>query len=134
MNGDGATSNDLIYIPKNQSEMNWKTLTQNGVTFTPAQQAAAWDAVIARDDYLSSHRGQFAERNAKFLPIVHRADFSLIQELSSTRGGRNALSFRLDILNAGNLLVGHWEIGRSFITAEPAGVCRRRRERGVDLR
>ena len=119
VNGDGSSTNDLIYIPKDMSEMNFKSLTQNGVTFTPAQQAAAWDAVIAQDDYLSAHRGEFAERGGKFLPIVKRADFSLIQELSSTRGGRNALSFRLDILNVGNLINSQWGIGRSFITSQP---------------
>jgi len=119
VNGDGASSNDLIYIPKDQSEMNFKSLTQNGVTFTPAQQAAAWDAVIAQDDYMSKHRGEYAERGAKFLPIVRRADFSLIQELTTAREGKNALSFRLDILNVGNLLNSHWGIGKSFITQQP---------------
>ena len=119
VNGDGASSNDLIYIPIGTSEMNFKSLTQNGATFTPAQQATAWDAVIAQDDYLSAHRGEYAERNAKFLPIVKRADFSLIQELTTARDGKNALSFRIDVLNVGNLLNSNWGIGRSFITTQP---------------
>ena len=120
VNGDGSSTNDLIYIPKDQTEMNFKSLTQNGVTFTPAQQAAAWDAVINQDDYLSAHRGEYAERGGKFLPIVKRADFSLIQELNgSAKGGRNSLSFRLDILNVGNLINSHWGIGRTPITNQP---------------
>jgi hypothetical protein len=28
MNGDGASGNDLIYIPRNQSEMNFVTFAQ----------------------------------------------------------------------------------------------------------
>lgn len=120
INVDGASSNDLIYIPKDQTEMNFKSLTQNGVTFTPAQQATAWDAVIEQDDYLSKHRGEFAERNAKFLPIVKRADFSIIQEIyGSFKGARNTFSLRVDILNVGNLINHSWGIGRTFVTAQP---------------
>ena len=29
------------------------------------------------------------------------------------------LSFRLDVINVGNLLNSHWGIGRSFITTQP---------------
>ena len=54
LNGDGNSSNDLIYIPRNQSEMNFVQNTQSGVTVTPAQQAAAWDAYISQDPYLAS--------------------------------------------------------------------------------
>ena len=120
INNDGASTNDLIYIPKDQSEMNFKSLTQNGVTFTPQQQADAWEAVIKQDSYLNSHRGQFAERNGKFLPVVKRADFSLTQEVYGTlRGSRNSLQLRLDILNVGNLLNSKWGVGQTFVTPQP---------------
>jgi hypothetical protein len=51
-NGDGVGGNDLIYIPRNQSEMNFKPLTVNGKTFTAADQAAAFEAYIGQDAYL----------------------------------------------------------------------------------
>ena len=62
MNGDGGSGNDLIYIPRNASEMNFVAFTAGGVTFTPEQQAAAFDAYINQDKYLSKHRGEYAER------------------------------------------------------------------------
>ena len=122
LNGDGASNNDLIYIPKDKSEMNFKTLTVfgGGPTFTPAQQAAAWDAVISQDEYLSAHRGEYAKRNAVFLPMVKRADLSVIQEVFGTlKGSRNALQFRLDILNVGNLINKNWGLGQTFVTTQP---------------
>src|SRR5690606_21373924 len=73
-NGDGGSSNDLISITRDQSEMPFQQYTTGGVTFTPAQQAAAWDAYIEQDKYLSAHRGEYAERGAVFLPMVWRAD------------------------------------------------------------
>ncbi len=57
MNGDTASGNDLIYIHRDQSEMNFAQFTSSGRTFTAAEQAAAWDAYIAQDKYLSKHRG-----------------------------------------------------------------------------
>ena len=72
-NGDGANGNDLIYIPRDTSEMNFQTFTAGGITFTADQQAAAFEAYIAQDKYLSAHRGEYAQRGAVFLPLVHRA-------------------------------------------------------------
>jgi hypothetical protein len=114
-NGD-TISNDLIYIPRDQSEMNFKTLASGGVTFTPAQQAAAFDDLIAKDPYLSAHRGEYAERNAVFLQMVNRVDFSLIQDVfGSAAGARHAGQIRLDITNFGNLLNHNWGVGTRLV-------------------
>jgi outer membrane receptor protein involved in Fe transport len=124
LNGDGGTSNDLIYIPRDASEMNFQTYnaTVSGqtVTFTAAQQAAAWEAYIQQDDYLSAHRGEYAERGAVFVPFVRRADLSLAQEIAQNFGGkRNALEIRLDFLNFGNMLNHNWGIGKRLVNAQP---------------
>jgi Carboxypeptidase regulatory-like domain len=119
-NGDGASNNDLIYIPKDESEMNFKALTVSGggPTFTPQQQADAWEAVIKQDPYLDSHRGQYAQRNAVFLPMAKRADLSIIQEVyGNVRGARNSFQFRLDILNVGNLINKSWGLGETFLSS-----------------
>ena len=50
-------------------------------TFTAAEQAAAFEAYIAQDAYLSKHRGEYAERGAVFLPLVTRIDLSLTQDV-----------------------------------------------------
>ncbi|HET9454069.1 MAG TPA: TonB-dependent receptor [Gemmatimonadaceae bacterium] len=129
LNGDGGTSNDLIYIPKDASEMNFEqftcTPTTNGncattTTFTVAQQVAAWEAFIQQDEYLSAHRGEYAERGAVFVPFVNRADVSLSQEIAqNVAGKRNAISLRLDFLNFGNLLNNNWGVGRRLVTTQP---------------
>ncbi len=124
LNGDGGTSNDLIYIPKDQSEMNFEeyTVTVSGksVKFTVDQQKAAWDAYIGQDDYLSKNRGKYAERNAAFMPMVWRADLSFIQEFyADFLGKKNSLQFRVDILNFTNLLSSSWGVGDAIVAAQP---------------
>jgi hypothetical protein len=126
LNGDGGTSNDLIYIPRDISEMNFQAYTQAASgsiparTFTAAEQAAAWDAYIEKDEYLSQHRGEYAERGAVFLPMVTRADFQLTQELfTNVLGARNGVSFRADVLNIGNLLNREWGLGQRVVNTQP---------------
>jgi hypothetical protein len=119
-NGDTVSGNDLIYIPRDMSEMNFKTQTlpasQGGATFTPAQQAAAFEQLIEADSYLSSHRGQYAERNAVFLPVVNRVDLSLAQDVfHSIAGHRHSGQLRLDITNFGNLLDHNWGVGQRLV-------------------
>jgi hypothetical protein len=123
MNGDGA-SNDLIYVPRNQSEMNFATLTVGTcpacTIYTPAQQAAAWDAFITQDAYLSKRRGGYTQRNGVFLPMVYRADMSISQDVGRNIAGRpNQLQIRLDILNVTNLLSRDWGVGQGFVTTTP---------------
>jgi hypothetical protein len=118
MNGDGGTANDLIFIHSNLSEMNFQQYTASGVTFTSTQQAAAWEAFINQDKYLSANRGRVAERGGVIMPMVYRADFSASQTLKTTK--RNQfLEFRVDILNVGNLLNPEWGVGQSFVSTQP---------------
>jgi hypothetical protein len=124
LNGDGGTSNDLIYIPKDISEMNFQayTVTVAGtpVTFSQDDQNTAWEAYIKQDPYLSKNRGKYVERNSLFLPMFNRADFSLVQEVFVKAGGtRNALQFRVDILNIGNLFNKDWGVAKRVINDRP---------------
>ncbi len=100
--------------------MNFQQYTSGGVTFTAAQQAAAWDAYINQDPYLSKHRGQYAVRGAVFLPMQWRADLSVAQEIFHRAGDRRAsFQLRLDVLNLGNLIDHHWGGGWRMVTAQP---------------
>jgi hypothetical protein len=125
MNGDGA-ANDLIYIPRNASEMNFQTFAAGGKTFTAADQTTAFEAYIQQDDYLKSHRGQYAERNAVFNPIVKRLDLSVMQDVFHSIGGRrHSGQIRLDVTNFGNLLNHSWGAGQAIIQSRilsPQGV------------
>jgi len=113
MNGDSATNNDLIYIPRDQSEMSFATFTSGGTTFTADQQAQAFETYINNDPYLSKHRGEYAQRNATFLPRITRMDVSLVQDVFGKMGGnRHAGQIRLDITNFGNLLNSDWGVSQ----------------------
>ena len=124
MNGDGASGNDLIYVPRNTSEMNFVSnkvkVGTDSVIYTPAQQAAAWDAFISQDAYLNGRRGGYAQRNAVFLPMLYRADLSISQDVGRSIAGQpNRLQIRFDILNVTNLLDHDWGVGQGFVTNRP---------------
>jgi len=92
----------------------------NTIIFTPEQQADAWEAFIQQDPYLSKNRGKYAERNAAFLPMIFRADLSLVQEFSQKfLGYKNSLQLRVDVLNLTNLLNKNWGVGQTFTTTQP---------------
>ena len=113
LNGDSVSGNDLLYIPRNTSEMNFSSLTVGTRTFTPEEQAAAFEQYIQQDDYLSKHRGEYAERNGARFPIVNRIDLSIMQDVFHNLGGqRNAFQIRADFFNFGNLLNHSWGVGK----------------------
>jgi hypothetical protein len=90
------------------------------VTYTPAQQAQAWEAYIQQDPYLSKHRGEYAVRNGVRLPMVFRMDLGVQQDLFTNLGGRrHTLKFRFDILNLNNLISSSSGIGQGLVTSQP---------------
>lgn len=120
LNGDGGTSNDLIYVPRDPSEMNFHPFTSGGVTYTAAMQAEAWERFIAQDPYLRTRRGQYAERGAVMLPQLTRMDVSVSQDVSRLiSGSKNTLQVRLDILNFTNLINSDWGLSQQLLTNSP---------------
>ena len=120
LNGDGGTSNDLLYIPRNTGEMNFQTFTAGGVTYTPEQQAVAWETYIQQDKYLSKRRGEYAERNAVFLPLVKRMDLSVSQDIFKSVGSsRQRFQVRADVINFGNLLNKNWGVSQRLVSNSP---------------
>jgi hypothetical protein len=118
-NGDTVSGNDLIYIPRNMSEMNFKPLTVAGKTFSAADQAAAFEQYIENDDYLSSHRGQYAERGGVFNPLVGHVDLSITQDVfHKSSGMKHTGQIRLDIANFGNLLNHNWGVGQRLVNSQ----------------
>ncbi len=119
-NGDGQ-NNDLVFIPNKGSDLTFAPLTvgsgATAKTFTPAEQQAALDVFIDNNDYLKSKRGQIVERNGDALPWLTRFDLSVVQEVFiKTKGKKNALQIRLDILNFGNMLNNAWGVGNVSTT------------------
>ena len=107
MNGDGTT-NDMIYIPATQSDINLIPITGSKPR-TVADQWAALNAFISNDKYLNSHRGQYAERNAARSPFQNQFDFRVLQEFKIKIGTEtNKIQLSFDILNIGNLINKAW--------------------------
>lgn len=120
MNGDGGTGNDLLYIPKDESEMIFQQFTSSGTTFTVPQQVAAFEKFIMQDRYLRNHRGGYVERGAIQLPFVTRMDLSVTQDLvQNVMGKPNKLQLRMDILNFTNMINSDWGRSYSFVSAQP---------------
>ncbi len=58
---------------------------------------------------MSSHKGQFAERNGVILPYFKRFDFKAIQDFYVQVGKtKNTIEISFDIINLGNLLNKNW--------------------------
>jgi Carboxypeptidase regulatory-like domain len=108
INGDALTTNDLIYVPKDASEITFIDVknTAGAVTYSAAQQSTDFQAYIDQDPYLSTRRGQYAERNGAVSPWRSSFDFKVQQDFSISVGGgkTNTLQLSLDIFNFGNAL------------------------------
>lgn len=111
-NRDGFNGNDLIYIPKDASEIDFvSTTTINGVVYTAAQQSELFFKYIEQDKYLRERKGQYAERNGAKLPWRNQFDLRILQDVFVDIGkNRNTFQFSLDIFNFANLLNSKWGI------------------------
>lgn len=114
MNGDnsGGGGNDLIYIPKDQSEIVLLDITNTDLTvYTADQQWDDLDAYIKQDEYLNSRRGKYAQRNGAQRPFFGQLDLRLLQDIYfDVKGKRNTLQISLDIFNFGNMINADWGV------------------------
>jgi len=113
MNSDGNTSNDLIYIPRNQNEI---LLTTSGATDTRSvnQIWQQLDNFINNDPYLKKHRGQYAARNGAVAPWFNVVNLRLLQDfyIEMKNGKRNTLQFSFEAINFLNLMNSNWGVVR----------------------
>jgi len=112
INNDGSGINDLIYIPT-ASEI-------SSMNFSGAGQAAALEAFIKQDDYLSNRRGKYADRFGALSPWRGKWDVKFVQELKVY--SHNAIQFSADILNIGNLINSHWGVVQQPNNIQAIGV------------
>ncbi len=111
VNGDGQTSNDLIYVPKDRNDINIVPATASGGapadTRTADQIWVALDEYISGDPVLRKSRGKIISRNASREPWTNRLDFRLAQEIPvAEQWGKFELT--ADILNLLNFLNESW--------------------------
>jgi hypothetical protein len=103
VNGDGQTSNDLMYIPKDRNDI----ILVNAAG-APAS-AADYDNLntyISNDSYMSSRRGQYAERNGDRTSWSHDIDLHFAQQVPTIMGQRFELT--IDVLNILNWINPDW--------------------------
>ena len=116
LNNDGSLLNDLLYIPTD-AEIDQMTFAAEG-------QADAFKAFIEQDDYLSSRRGDFAEKYGALSPWYNTWDLRVLQDIGLP-GSDNKFQISIDVLNIGNLINSSWGV-RQFATgtslAQPIGV------------
>jgi len=131
LNGDGNTGNDLIYIPRNASEINlidagsYNKTTMTGVTTgtaaDPRTASQIWNQVnnfINQDNYLSKRRGNYAQANSVTNPFYKHLDLNVTQDIFfyTKNGGekdKHTLRLSVDIVNVGNLLNRNWGLVKS---------------------
>jgi len=107
VNGDGQAGNDLIYIPKDQSDILLDPLG----SVSAADQWNRLNAFIEQDAYLKKHRGEIAERNGAVNPWYSDFDLRLLQDIAMDRGTtRHTFQITLDVLNVGNLINSNWGV------------------------
>lgn len=118
LNGDGNNGNDLIYIPKNQSQINLVKVNSGGLgtgttgVIDTRSAGQIWNQLnnfINQDHYLSGHRGEYAQANANVAPFYKRLDLNITEDISVKTGKeRHTLRLTLDIVNAGNFINKYW--------------------------
>ena len=104
LNGDGI-QNDLMYIPANDSEIN----------FTNESDRELFWNFVNQDSYLSSHKGEYAEAYSARAPFVHRFDFRWAHDFTFKIGSTaHRLQLSADVENIGNLFNSKWGVEKNM--------------------
>ncbi|CAN5638576.1 TonB-dependent receptor [soil metagenome] len=109
-NGDGQFSNDLIWVPANESEIRFFDNSAGTVTnqapLSPSQSWANLNDFIERNACLREARGTIIDRGACAEPWHNQFDLRVSQEIPTF--GTQRAELTLDILNVANLINGSW--------------------------
>ena len=120
INNDGSALNDLIYVPtaSELGQMNF-----SGSDAEQAAQKTALEAFIQQDDYLSSRRGDYAEKYGALSPWYSLWDLRILQDFIF--GNEQKISLSIDVLNIGNLVnsgIGVRQYATTSQLYQPIGV------------
>ncbi len=114
--GEGFTA--LPFIPANFEDANLvDQIDRSGnVTATAEEQWEALNAFIEGDDYLSTRRGQFAQRNRNRARWSHIVDVKFTQDFGLQFGKKkHVFQLSVDVFNFTNLINKDW--GRRYFTS-----------------
>lgn len=120
LNGDNQTVNDLMYVPRNQSEI-VLVRTNAADPRTPDQIWAQLNNFISQDVYLNKQRGKIVDRNGALAPYFKQVNVNFTQDFfyETKNKTRNTLRLTVDIFNAGNLINKQWGVAKSFVRTNP---------------
>ncbi len=111
MNGDGIAY-DLMYIPATKDE----------ILFTSEADRDAFWAFLEQDNYLSRHKGQYAEANAARAPFVHRFDLRVAKDIKFHIGSTShKFQISASIDNIGNMINSKWGVRQLAYNQSAAG-------------
>ena len=123
LNNDGFNGNDLIFVPKDASQIKLTNASAVGGVADTRTQSELWnqlDAFISNNKYLNSRRGQFAERQAIVLPWVNRADLNITQDVYiKYKDTKHTLRFTMDLFNFTNFVNKDWGVNQVTTTITP---------------
>ena len=105
LNGDGYNGNDLLYIPRDTSEIRIGTGV-DGSFVKNAVAAQAFQRFIDAQPCLAEQRGHIMKRDSCRSPAQNRLDLSLRQSIPQFRG--HQLALQLDFFNFLNFLNKDW--------------------------
>lgn len=109
LNRDGSPTNDLLYVPKTQSDINLIDIKDaNGNVLVSAnEQWNQLETYINNDSYLSSKKGSYTERNGGRTPWNNQLDLRISNEFKVGKSGQN-IQVLIDVINFTNLLNKNW--------------------------
>jgi hypothetical protein len=102
INADGVATNDPIYVAARGADI---AFVQNG-TSTPAQQAEAYDRLLADLSCLREQAGQIMERSSCRNPWFNQLDLSVRQSLPAVGGHK--VTLQADVFNFLNFMNSDW--------------------------
>jgi Carboxypeptidase regulatory-like domain/TonB-dependent Receptor Plug Domain len=120
VNQDKIANNDLMYIPNDFSKVIFDTLTVGTIKFTPQQQRDAFQTYVNDNEYLSTRKGQYTERNGWQLPFYTTMDLSVQQNFNIKVGEKkHTLQVRWDCYNFGNFVNSKWGVANRVQYGNP---------------
>ncbi len=108
--GSTGRNRSLIYIPKDQTDINLVDYKDaSGNTITAQSQWDNLNKFIDSDPYLSEHRGEYVDKNSNFGIFANYIDLAIRQDLGFKINGRiHRFQLSFDVFNLANLINPSW--------------------------
>lgn len=106
VNADGQVENDLVYVPRNASEVKLVRVSGSTITTAPGSDYDALFKYISNDKYLTSYQGSVVQRNGGREPWWGEVDLRVVQDIPVMAS--HTFQLTLDILNITNMINKDW--------------------------